>query len=79
MGPSTAFIGRLLLGLVGWFLLFWMLAFWFGFPFLVNQLLGYKYEEEEWTWKNVIKPGIGIFFFTFMIVGIFIHTMLKFS
>lgn len=79
MGGLSALIGRLLLGLVGWFLLFWMLAFWFGFPFIASFIIfRYEYNEEEWNWKNIIKPGIGIFFFLFMIVGIIIHTTLKF-
>jgi len=40
--------------------------------------LKYKYDKEEWNWKNIILPGIGIFFFLFMITGIFIHTILRF-
>ncbi|MHA1291158.1 MAG: hypothetical protein ACTSQJ_00650 [Promethearchaeota archaeon] len=77
-GALSALVGRLVLGLIGWSLFFWMLFFWFVFPFIVNKILKYKYEEEEWTWKNVIKPGIGIFFFLFMIISVLIHTMLAF-
>ena len=78
-GGLSALIGRLFLGLVGWWLLIWMLAFWFGFPFLASFIIfRYDYDEEEWNWKNIIKPGIGIYFFLFMIVGVFIHTILKF-
>jgi len=75
-GALSALIGRLFLGLIGWYLLIWMLFFWFGFPFITNTLLKYSYRKEEWTWKNVIKPGIGIFFFMFMIVGTVTHTLL---
>ncbi len=78
-GALSAFVGRLILGFIGWSLFIWMLSFWFGFPFLVSFIiLRYKYDEEEWNWKNIIKPGIGIFFFLFMIVGVMIHTLLKF-
>ena len=74
-GAIGALIGRLLLGLVGWFLLIWMLALWFLTPFLYSfALFRYEYDEEEWNWKNIIKPGIGIYFFLFMIVGTIIHT-----
>ncbi len=77
-GALSALVGRLFIGLIGWFLFFWMLFFWFLFPFIVNKLLKYEFKKEEWTWKNVIKPGIGIFFFMFMIVGTVIHTLLSF-
>jgi hypothetical protein len=80
IGALSAFIGRVLFGLVGWFLLIWMLAFWFGFPFIASFIIfRYQYDEEEWNWKNIIKPGIGIFFFLFMIVGVIFHTLLLFE
>ena len=70
-GALSALIGRLIIGLVGWGLLIWMVCFWFLFPFFVSfVLLGYEYDEEDWNWKNIIKPGIGIYFFLFMIVGV---------
>jgi len=77
-GALSALIGRLLLGFIGWILLIWMLFFWFLFPFICNALLKYQYEKEEWGWKNVIKPGIGMFFFMFMIFSTVTHTFLKF-
>ncbi|MFX1321207.1 MAG: hypothetical protein ACFFAQ_06130 [Promethearchaeota archaeon] len=78
-GALSALIGRLLFGLIGWFLFLWMLFWWFLFPFIVSFIiLKYKYDKEEWTWKNILMPGIGIFFFLFMIVGVIIHTTLKF-
>ena len=78
-GISSAIVGRLIFGLFGWFLFLWMLTWWFIFPFVVNFFI-FKYEfiKEEWTWKNVILPGIGIFFFLFMIGGVFTHTILYF-
>lgn len=77
-GALSALVGRLVLGLIGWFLLIWMILWWFVFPFFVSFIiLKYKYIKEEWSWKNIIQPGIGMFFFAFMIVGVITHTLLK--
>ena len=74
-GAISALIGTLI-GLKSWLLFLWMLGFWIGFPFIVSFLIfRYKYDKEEWNWKNIIKPGIGIFFFLFMIVAILITTL----
>ena len=74
-GAISAFIG-VSIGLVSWSLFIWMLAFWFGFPFFVSFVIfRYNYDEEEWNWKNIIMPGIGIFFFLFMIVAIILYTL----
>jgi len=78
-GALSAFVGRLIFGFIGWILLFWMLGFWFLFPFFTSFIiLRYKYDKEEWNWKSIIKPGLGIFFFLFMIIGVLIHTALAF-
>jgi hypothetical protein len=78
MGVSSALIGRLI-GFIGWPMLIWMLCFWFLSPFLFSfVILRYDYDKEEWNWKNIIKPGIGIFFLLFMIVGVITHTLLAF-
>lgn len=77
-GVLSALIGRLV-GLVGWWLLIWMICFWFLTPFFVSFVIyRYKYDKEEWNWKNIIKPGIGIYFLLFMIVGVLTHTFLAF-
>ena len=68
-----------LIGFIGWWLLLWMACFWFLFPFFTNFIiLRYEYDKEEWNWKNIIKPGIGIFFFLFMIAAVIVHTLLVF-
>lgn len=78
-GAVSALVGRLLLGLIGWLLFFWLLGFWFGFPFIISFfILKYKYDKEEWNWKTILKTGIGIFFFTFMVVAVLTHTILLF-
>ncbi len=74
-GAISAFIG-ISIGLVSWSLFIWMLAFWFGFPFFVSFVIfRYNYDKDEWSWKNIIMPGIGIFFFLFMIVAIILYTL----
>jgi len=77
-GALSALIG-ILIGLLGWRLLIWMLCFWFITPFFVSFVVfRYEYSKEEWNWKNIIKPGLGIFFFLFMIVGVITFTFLAF-
>ena len=78
-GALSAIVGRIIFGLIGWFLLLWMLIWWFAFPFVVSSLIyKYEYDKEEWNWKNIILPGIGVFFLLFMICGVFLHTILRF-
>jgi hypothetical protein len=81
----SGLLGRLLFGIpntnfvYGYLLLIWMLCFWFIAPFGVSFfVLKIKYDKEEWNWKNIIKPGIGIYFFLFMIVSVVTHTFLAF-
>jgi hypothetical protein len=77
-GALSAVIGRLI-GFIGWPMLIWMVCFWFLSPFLFSfVVLRFNYDKEEWNWKNIIKPGIGIFFLIFMIVGVITHTLLAF-
>ncbi len=77
-GALSALIGRLI-GFIGWPMLIWMVCFWLLSPFLFSFIvLRYNYDKEEWNWKNIIKPGIGIFFLVFMIVGVMTHTLLAF-
>lgn len=76
MGALCGFVGVYFFDLVSYPLLIWMLAFWFGFPFFVSFVIfRYQYDEEEWSWKNIIMPGIGIYFFLFMIVAIIMYTL----
>ena len=73
----SGLLGRLLFGL---WLFIWMLCFWFVTPFAVSFFVyRYEYDKEEWNWKNIIKPGIGIYFLLFMIVTVITHTFLAFS
>ena len=78
-GLISGVLGRLAFGLIGWWLLIWMVAFWFLPPFIISKyFLKYEYDKEGWNWKNIIKPGLGIYFLIFMVAAIFIHTFLAF-
>ena len=75
-GALCGFIGVQIFGLMSYPLLIWMLAFWFGFPFFVSFVIfRFEYDKEEWSWKNIMMPGIGIYFFLFMIVAIIMQTL----
>ena len=79
----SGLLGRLFFGILpnysGLGLFIWMLCFWFLTPFFVSFIiLKYQYDKEEWNWKNIIKPGIGIYFLLFMIVTVVIHTFMAF-
>lgn len=77
-GITSGLVG-VLIGLKGWWLLIWMICFWFITPFFVSFIVfRYNYNKENWNWKNIIKPGIGIFFLLFMIVSIITYTFLKY-
>ena len=79
----SGLLGRWFFGILpvysGLGLFIWMLCFWFLTPFFVSFIiLKYQYDKEEWNWKNIIKPGIGIFFLLFMLVTVVTHTFLAF-
>ncbi|MBY9005751.1 MAG: hypothetical protein KGD63_03250 [Candidatus Lokiarchaeota archaeon] len=74
LGGITA---RLLLGLIGWWMFLWMIVFWFLFPFFASFFIfKFEYSKEEWNWKKIISPGLGIYFFLFMISTTITHTLL---
>lgn len=84
-GVICGLVGRILFGIpntkmvFGFLLFIWMLCFWFITPFIVSFfVLKYEYDKEEWNWKNIIKPGIGIYFLLFMIITVLTHTFLAF-
>ncbi|MHA1734243.1 MAG: hypothetical protein ACTSU5_20080 [Promethearchaeota archaeon] len=79
MGIATGIVGRLV-GLIGWWMLIWMLLFWFVVPFPVALLIhpynkGEKAGEKAWDWKLILKTGIGAFFSLFMLTSTFVHTL----
>ncbi len=77
-GAASALIG-ILIGLKGWWIFLWMMCFWWITPFFVSFIiLRYEYDKEEWNWKNIIKPGVGIYFFLFMIISTITFTLIRY-
>lgn len=77
LGALGGFLLRLV-GFVGWTLFIWMIGLLLLAPFVVNFILKYEFEEDTWTWKNVLKTGLSIFFFLFMFTSVFTNTVLYF-
>lgn len=76
-GFAAALIGRLALELIGWKMLYWMVGWWFGFPWVISFLiLRIPYDKVKWDWKMIMKTGIGAYFFIFMITATIAHTLL---
>jgi len=74
----AATIGSLGIGLVGWFMLLWMLSFMLVSPLIPNFFIMqelFKTSKKEWI-KTTLKTGIGGYFFTFMVVSTIIHTLI---
>jgi hypothetical protein len=75
VGFGCGLLGRLM-GFVGWLLLIWMVLFMILFPFLANFIIfKFGYDAEEWNYKKILSPGLGIFFFLFMITTTIVHTL----
>ena len=76
-GIWSVLLGRLVFNLIGWNLLWWLLAFLVGFPWFISfVIMRIPYEKDTWDWKMIMKTGIGAFFFLFMLVGTIVHTLL---
>jgi hypothetical protein len=76
-GIGSALLGRLVFQLIGWNMLFWMIGWWFGFPWITSFLiLRVKYDKKKWDWKMIMKTGIGAFFFLFMLTATIAHTLI---
>ena len=76
-GALAGLFGRLVFGLIGWSLFIWLISWWFGWPWIMSFVIfRIPYDKEKWSWKNILKTGIGIFFFTFMVVSTIIHTFI---
>jgi len=64
-----------LIGLVGWWLFLWMIAFWIGAPLLIGRLMA-PYEKDKWDWKMFLKTAVMAFFTLFMVTTTVIHTLI---
>jgi hypothetical protein len=76
-GIVFALLGRVVFNLVGWPMFFWMIAFWFGWPWLISFVIfRIPYEKGKWDWKMIMKTGIGAYFFLFMLTSTIAHTIM---
>jgi hypothetical protein len=65
----------ILVGLIGWWLLLYLVCFWFGAPLLLGYLMA-PYVVDKWDWKMFEKTAVGAFFFIFMVTTTLLHTVL---
>jgi hypothetical protein len=76
-GVGAAIVGRVLVGLIGWDMLIWMVCWWFGFPWIMSFIIfRIPYEKKKWDWKKIMKTGVGIYFFLFMVTATICHTFM---
>ncbi len=74
LGFAAGLVGRLI-GLIGWWLLLWLVIFWFVAPFPLGLLIA-PYEKEKWDWKIILKTAVAAFFFVFMLTTTILHTLI---
>ena len=75
-GAAAGFLGVYAFELVGWWMFIYMILMWFGFPWILSfGFFRFRYDKENWSWKEILKEGAGIFFLTFMLVSTVFHTI----
>lgn len=74
LGFASGLIGRLI-GLIGWWLLIWLVIFWLGAPFIIGLLIA-PYEKGKWDAKMFLKTAVAAFFFLFMVTSTIVHTII---
>ncbi len=71
----SAIFGVLVFNLIGWGMLLYLVFFMFGWPFIQSFLIfKIPYIKEKWDWKQILKTGIGVHFFIFMVVSSLLFT-----
>ena len=76
-GIGAAILGVGVFQIIGWRLLIYMIAIWWGFPWFVSfVILREPYVKDKWDWKMIMKTGWGAFFFMFMLIGTIIWTLI---
>ncbi len=75
---TVAFVGRVVFGLVGWWMFLWLLLFWFPFSFIPAYFVFRElFDKDILEWFKIsLKTGVGGFFFVFMVVSTVCHTLL---
>jgi len=78
-GAISAFFGVFIFRLVGWWLLIYMLGFLLIWPFFQSFVIfRLPYKKDRWDWKEILKSGMGGYFFIFMLVSTMVFTLMHF-
>lgn len=76
-GIIAPILGRAAFGLVGWWMLLYMVLIWVGWPWIMSfVILRIPYQKGKWDWKMILKTGWGIYFLLFMFIGTIVHTIM---
>ena len=76
-GALAGFFGVVVFKLVGWWMFLYMVLMWLGFPWILSfGYFRFRYDKDNWSWKEILKEGAGIFFLTFMLVSTVFHTLM---
>ncbi len=75
-GALAGFLGVYMFQLVGWWMFIYMILMLAGFPWILSfGYFRFRYDKENWSWKEILKEGVGIFFLTFMLMATVCHTL----
>ena len=79
VGAVMGLLGVLVFKLVGWWMLLYMVLLLLGWPFIQSFLIfRLPYQKDKWDWKQILKTGIGGYFFTFMFVSTICFTLVSY-
>ncbi len=76
----TALLGVLVFNLRGWWMLLYLAGFLLLWPFIQSFLIfRLPYKKDQWDWKQILKTGVGAFFFIFMLISTASFTLLTYG
>ena len=79
VGAISALLGVLVFKLVGWWIFLYMMLLLLGWPFIQSFLIfRLPYKKDKWDWKQILKTGIGGYFFTFMFISTICFTLVSY-
>lgn len=76
----TALFGVFVFNLRGWWMLLYLVGFLLIWPFIQSFLIfRLPYKKGQWDWKQILKTGVGAFFFIFMLISTASFTLLTYN
>jgi hypothetical protein len=79
VGAIASFFGVVVFKIVGWWMLLYMGLFLLVWPFIQSFLIfRLPYQKDKWDWKQILKTGIGGYFFIFMFIGTICFTLMSY-